>query len=390
MSSTTRLPRGVWIGLATSLVIALAAAIGFAINAPLFALTLNDKGLDGTQVGLLMTVAGLSAVLCTPIVPLLMGRLRISLIIGGALVASSLMFLLYLGSESIWAWAAIRFGFSASLTILFVASEAWFLELAPESHRGRLLGLYAASFAGGFGIGGLMIAQLTHIGPAAPLVGAAIMLLPLPLLLLSPTQPTKPEGDAAHPSALWARLWLAPALFVPALAMGAIETGAFNLFPIWVRKIGFEDATAGYLIAASALGNVILQGPIGFLADRFGQARAMLAIAIIGIAGPIGLAMIDTPYQAYAICFFWSGSITGFYTLGLMGVAQRFGADHLAGANAAFGASYGVGQLGAPVVGGFLMETIGPTGFLAGLSIMALLPVMAIMLQRQRHQTLDL
>jgi MFS family permease len=390
MSATQPLPRATYLGLFTALAIALTAAIGFAINAPLFALTLDDRGLNGTQIGLVITLAGISGVLCTPFVPFLMGRFRLPFIIGASLAASSLMFLLYLVTDSTWAWAAIRFGFSASLTILFIASEAWFLELAPPSHRGRLLGLYAATFAGGFGIGGLLIAWLTHVGPATPLIGALVMLLPLPLLLLASTPPTQPEGDAARPSALLARLMLAPALFIPALAMGAIETGAFNLFPLWVREIGFADSSAGYLIAACALGNVILQGPIGALADRFGRDRAMLGVALIGVLGPIALAFIQTPIQAYAICFVWSGAITGFYTLGLMGLAQRFGADQLAGANAAYGASYGIGQLCAPLIGGILIETPGPSGFLAGLSIMAIMPALAIALQRKPQPRLDL
>jgi MFS family permease len=384
------LSRQTLLGLATGLVIALSAAIGFAINAPLFALTLDDKGLDGAQVGIAMTVAGISAIVCTPLVPWLMGRIGIKMLVGLALIASSVMFLLYLTTNEVWAWMAIRFGFSASLTILFVASEAWFLELAPESHRGRLLGLYAASFAGGFGIGGVIIAQLSHVGPAAPLVGAVIMLLALPLLLARSTLPTKPMGDAARPSALFHRLKLAPLLFIPAFAMGAIETSAFNLFPLWVRRIGFDESAAGYLIAASALGNVILQGPVGALADRFGRNPTMLGIAIVGIAGPLGLMLIDTPIQAYVLCFFWSGAITGFYTLGLMGLALRFGADELAGANAAYGGSYGLGQLIAPAIGGAMLQVFGPLGFLGTLSAMAVLPILGVFLQRTPQPRLDL
>jgi MFS family permease len=385
ISDQSVISKQVWAGMATALAIALAAAIGFAINAPLFALTLDDKGLSEVQVGLFMTVAGVSALLCTPTVPWLMSRFSIKTIVAATLIASSFMFLLYLLVDSIWAWAAIRFGFSATLTMLFIASEAWFLELAPPKQRGRLLGLYAATFAGGFGIGGFLIAKLTHIGPSAAIVGAAIMLFALPALLIKSTPATKPEGDAAKPSALLARLLLAPALFVPALAMGAIETGAFNLFPLWVREIGFADSSAGYLIAASAAGNVIFQGPIGMAADRFGRTKALIGVSLIGLLGPIALMFIETPEQAYSICFIWSGAITGFYTLGLMGLAQRFGTDQLAGANAAYAASYGLGQMTAPLAGGALLQGMGSVGFLAGLSIVALAPVAALILQRPSH-----
>jgi MFS family permease len=51
----------------------LVSAIGFALNAPLFALTMDDRGMDA-MVGLLMTIAGVAALVCTPVVPWLMAR----------------------------------------------------------------------------------------------------------------------------------------------------------------------------------------------------------------------------------------------------------------------------------------------------------------------------
>jgi MFS family permease len=378
-----RIEPGAWAGIVIALSCGLVSAVGFALNAPLFALTMDDRGVTESAVGLLMTVAGVAALACTPAVPWLMARLPVKAILGGALVATSLMFLLYLVDTSVWAWTAIRFGFAASLTLLFVTSEAWFLELAPEKWRGRLLALYAAIFAGGFGVGGLIIAQLGHEGAAAPLAGAVFSLLALPMLALKAPAATRPEGDAARPSALLRRLAVAPALFVPALAMGAIETGAFNLFPLWVRRVGFEDESAGLLIAACALGNVVLQGPIGVLADKFGRDRTLAGVAVIGILGPLALMAVQTPAQAYGVAFVWSGCVTGFYTLGLMGLAERFPTRELAGANAAYAASYGMGQMCAPLAGGALLQGLGPAGFLAGLSLMALAPLAALLAQRR-------
>jgi MFS family permease len=369
--------------LAIALISALVAAIGFAMNAPLFALTLDDAGVPEATVGLLVTVAGVAAIACTPLVPWLMGRAPVKLILAGALAATAAMFGLYTVTEGALAWTAIRFGFAASLTLMFVTSEAWFLEMAPPHLRGRLLGLYAATFAGGFGIGGILLAVLGHQGPEAPLAGAVLALAVIPLLALIRAAPAaRPEGEAASPLAPLQRLLLAPVLFVPAIAMGAIETAAFNLFPLWVRRVGFEDQAAGLLIAASALGNVLLQGPIGVIADRLGRNRTLLLVSIPAIAGPVAMAFATAPWHAYAAAFVWSGCVTGFYTLGLMGLAERFAGTELPGANAAFAASYGIGQMAAPVIGGALLQLAGPGGFMAGLAVMALAPATTLLLAR--------
>lgn len=375
---------GAWGAIIIGLICAAVAAIGFAMNAPLFALTLDDAGEAEAVVGLLVTVAGLAAIACTPLVPWLMGRLPVKAILAGALVMAAAMFGLYILTSGTLAWTAVRFGFACALTLLFVTSEAWILELAPARYRGRLLGLYAATFAGGFGIGGALLAWLGHQGPEAPLVGAGLALAVLPLVLLVPAAPaSRPEGDAASPRALLQRLRLAPVLFVPALAMGAIETAAFNLFPLWVRRVGFEDQVAGLLIAAAALGNVILQGPIGALADRLGRDRTLLAVSVPAILGPVLMALATEPWHAYGAAFIWSGCVTGFYTLGLMGLAERFTGTEIPGANAAYAASYGIGQMAAPVIGGALLQLAGPQGFMLGLALMALGPGATLLLARR-------
>lgn len=383
------LPPGTIGGIAIALSAALVASVSFAMNAPLFALRLDDAGVAEGEVGLFVTVAGVAAILCTPLVPWLMGRVPVRLLLAGALASAGVLFIAYAATGHVLVWTAIRFGFAASLTVLFVASEAWFLELAPEKWRGRLLGLYAAVFAGGFGIGGLILAAVGHQGMDAPLIGAVVCLAVLPLVLLVPARAaTRPEGEAARPGALWQRLRLAPVLFVPALAMGAIETAAFNLFPLWVRRMEFEDSMAGLLIAASALGNVVLQGPIGMIADRFGRTRALLLVSVPAVVGPLVMAGVTAPWQALAAAFVWSGCVTGFYTLGLMGLAERFRGGELPGANAAYAASYGLGQMAAPLAAGVALQTGGPSVFMVLLAVMALAPATTLLLTRGRSRHL--
>lgn len=372
-----------WAGIAAALGCGFVAAVGFGVNGALFALTLDDRGVAETLIGLFVTVTGVAALIATPAVPWLMARLPVKAILAGALLITACLFLAYRLSDAPAAWIAIRFLFAASLTLLFVASEAWLLELTPAHLRGRLLGLYAGTFAGGFGVGGLIIAGLGHEGWPVVLAAAAASLMALPILALPAPPATRPEGAAARPSALIARVLAAPTLFIPPIAMGAIETALFNLLPIWSRRTGFEDAVAGLLIAAAAAGNVALQAPLGLLADKIGRRPVLIGVSIIGLIGPFLLAAAPTPAMAYAAIFFWSGSVTAFYTLGLLGIGQKFSAGELAGANAAFAACYGLGQLMAPVIGGGALQAGGPDGLMIALSLMALAPFFTVLLDKR-------
>lgn|GEM_PF-1215499 len=374
---TPRWKYGVMAGLACGC----AAATSFGLNAPLFALKLDDQGVAEAIVGLLVTVSGVAALTATPLVPWLMGRFAVKAILGASLAMLALTFLIYPIANDAVSLTALRFVFAATTTLLYVASEAWFLELTPVRFRGRLLGAYATVFAGGFGIGGLVIAWFGHTGFAPALAAATIMAVAGLFLLIPAPSATKPEGAAAKPSALWSRFLVAPAIFIAPFAMGAIETAAFNLFPLWTRRVGFPDEAAGYLIFAAALGNVVLQAPIGLLAEKIGRERVLVGVSLIGIIGPYFMAIATSPMQVYAAAFVWSGCVTAFYVLGLIGLAQRFPAKELAAGNAAFASAYGVGQLVSPAMAGGAMGVIGPSGLMWFMAAVAVVPLVALLLE---------
>jgi MFS family permease len=381
-------PGGAVVARLSTLLCGLSAATGFGLAAPLFALNLDDLGVREDLVGLIVTIVGVAGIVSTPLVPWLMSRLSVKVVLGGAALSTACAFIAFSqAGESVWAWAAIRFWFSCSLTVMFVTAEAWLLELAPTVRRGQWMGYYAASFAGGFGVGGAIAAWLGHTGPWPFVAGAIAALVALPLLLVPSPGATRPEGEAARPAALIARIRAAPFLFIPPIAMGAIETAAFNLFPIWARREGLEDAVGPLMITAAAAGNVLLQTPLGMLADRIGRERVLLLVSIVGIFGPLALMNAPGLMWVYATCFVWSGCVTGLYTMGLVGLGQTFDTRALAAANAAFAACYGIGQFVAPVAGGAAMRAMGPDGLLWVLSAVAVLPLATTLYSLSRRRT---
>ena len=103
------------------------------------------------------------------------------------------------------------------------------------------------------------------------------------------------------------------AIFMPAFAIGGLETAAFNLFPIWSREIGFDDRMAGAILGAAAIGNIVLQFPLGALADKIGRNNVLKIIALAAVIMPLFLINTHNSFLVLAIICIWSGFVTGFY-----------------------------------------------------------------------------
>jgi MFS family permease len=365
---------GRWASLAAAIGCGGLSAAGFGLVVPSIALNLDDWGFNNATIGLFTTIAGISTILFTPLCPWLIRKLGARRLLLACVILGALLMMAFPAFPHPIAWLAIRFCFSAVLTALFVASEAWLVELAPPKRRGILIGAYASILAGCYGLGGLIIAAVGYKGFTPYLIGAGIFLLGLLPLLLKGPDATPPAPGAARLSVMAKAFTVAPLIFLAPLVMAAIETALFNLGPIYARDRGFSDQTAALVITAMALGNLTLQVPIGWATDKIGPHRMMLIAASVAVAGPflIYLAAVHE-WALYASLFFYSGFVTALYLTALTLLGRRFPPDRLATGNASFAMAYGLGQLSSPVFAGPAMDKLGPQGLLWALGAVALL-----------------
>jgi predicted MFS family arabinose efflux permease len=301
------------------------------------ALTLDDWGLSEAEIGFFTLAAAVSTLAATPLVPSLLGRVRVRPAIAGACIAAALCFAGMHFIRSVAAWFALRMVMSVALTLVFVAAEAWILERAPPKRSGLILGVYAATLAGALALGGFVVGAVGHRG-LTPLAIATFLASAAVLPLLLPGDGlTAPKGAGARPAALLTRLAAAPIIMAAPLAMGAIETGAFNLLPLYARRVGFDDSVAALTVAAMGLGNLFMQPFVGWVGDRIGARATLMLCALSGAALPLAFPMASGSAGAtLALLFVYSGLVTGLYTIGLLALSRRFGGADLAAANAAF------------------------------------------------------
>jgi len=216
------------------------------------------------------------------------------------------------------------------------------------------------------------------------LTGAALSLLvAVPLL---PSWRTAPRIRVDRESGFAAVVVGAPLAMFAAFACGLGEQVAFSFLPVYAVDAGVPAETGALWLSAFVLGNVVLQWPIGWLADHADRRLVLAGCTFVSAVLVIGLALIPAQWAGtIGVVMLWGGVSFSIYPVGLALLGQRFRGGDIARANTAFSLIYVVGGLvGRPTAGG-AMDIFGPPGLGGSLAIFyAAAGLAALMAWRRR------
>lgn len=341
--------------------------LGFSITLPLLALTLEDRGISSTWIGINTAFWGLSSLAVTPFVSKLAARFGTGqLLAASILLLAATLPLFYL--SPFWLWFPLRLVAGAALTITFVLSEFWIGTAAPPERRGIIMGIYATVLGIGFALGPVILWLTGTIGFTPFVVGALVLVLGVVPVLTGIR--VAPKLDHARETSFVRFLFLAPVATAAALLFGSIESGAFALLPLYGQRVGHARDVVILLGVGITIGNILLQIPVGLLSDRVDRRKLLLAIALLGFVGALALPLVSREFWPFMLALaLWGGIVGSLYTVGLAHLAARFTGEDLAAANAAFIFCYSIGGMAGPAVIGPAMDIWNPHGFAAAVSL---------------------
>ncbi|MTI16382.1 MFS transporter [Rhodobacteraceae bacterium RKSG542] len=337
-------------------------AVGVSLSAslPLLAITLHSQGVSEGWIGINTAFAGVAAIAVTPFCSRIAKALGTpQALLACILVAAVSLPLFYIAP--FWMWFVLRIIFHGAVIVAFVLSEFWINALAPENKRGLVMGIYSAIYALGCVVGPMIMSEIGTVG-FTPFImaGALIGLGAIPILF---GLTSGPEMEEEQSSSFISFLFIAPVATLAGFAFGAVGSSALSLLPLFGIKAGFTAAQATLLISFMYAGNILLQIPIGLLADRFDRRYLLFICSSVGAVGAVGMMYLTDSYLGLAcLLFFWGGLNGGLYTIGLTHLGHRFKGADLASANAAFVMMYSFGLLFGPATTGFAMKAADGVG----------------------------
>lgn len=344
-------------------IVASATIIGMTLSFsfPLASLVLEREGVTTALIGLNAAMSGLAIFAIAPWLPRIIGRLgAVGSMAAGQLLCMACLLLMPLRIDLVL-WAGLRFLLGLGMVLSWVASETAINALATETSRGRVIGLYATLFCIGYAAGPALIVATGTEGFLPFVVGAGVLALGLPPLLLARgVDRAMAERGSSNLLLIWR---VAPIALGAILVFGLVENASFSFLPLYGLSLGYDEAGAALLLTLLILGNILLQLPLGWLADRISRRTVLTGCAAAALAGlllwPVALAH---PLYGFPLLLACGGALGGLYTVSLTLLGERFRGTDLAVANTAFAMMYEVGAIAGPLAGGVAMETLGPGG----------------------------
>ena len=366
-------------------VIAAIAAItvfGFALGQmfPLLSLLLESRGYSDDVIGLNAAMSPAGILLASVVIPPLARRFGARNLALSAAFASALIIIGYKLFPSLGAWFVLRLLQGTTISTLFVLSEVWIVRYASGRHRGKIVSAYASVLAASFGAGPALIAWIGIEGWRPFIIGAAVLIAAM--VPLSLVRENRNEIHGSEKQSLLKFAPRAPFLLVAVAVFAIFDVATLSLLPVYAIRIGLDIAVAASILTVLIAGNVVLQFPIGWLADVLPKWSVMagcaLVTAVLCFAMP---ASMGTAWM-WPLLLVVGAAGYGVYTVALSDLGDRFTGDELVQGSAAFATMWGAGALIGALAGGWTMAAFGPHGLPAMLALTYLAMVAAIAVNR--------
>ena len=349
-----------------NLIAAIAAitVFGFALGLmfPLLSLVMEKNGMSPKVIGYNTAMQPLGILIAGFIVPLMTRRWGTKPVAIPAAIVTATLILTYPFMPIFWSWFAMRFIQGFAVAILFSVSEAWVVEAATGPARSRIMAIYTGVLSLSFGLGPTLISVTGVDTPVPFFIGAAVLLAgTVPMFFYRQAEAFAPDTDADGLS-IFGFARLAPILIVAVGMFGIIDAANLGFLPVYGVKQGLSQETAALMVTAFIVGNVVLQFPIGWIADHWSKRGMMSACAI---ATAIGSALVPWAFGTWLI---WpllaatGAASAGIYTLALAELGERFSGHELVAGTTAFSTMWGGAALIGALLGGWAIDRFGPDG----------------------------
>ncbi len=266
-------------------------------------------------------------------------------------------------------WSLLRVLIGFCFSGIYITTESWLNNAATNETRGQALSAYMIVQMVG------IIASQALLNVAEP-SGFVLFVIPsvlvslafLPLLLAPTPAPTFESTAALSFRALFR---ISPLGCAGMLLTGGVFSAMFGMASVWGAMKGLSVRDISVFIGAIYLGGLVLQYPIGWLSDRMDRRKLITALCGICAVAMLVPVAFDLPFSLLLVAAVLLGGITNpVYALLIAYTNDFLGKDDMAAASAGMIFLNGFGAIFGPVVTGWVMGLVGPSGFFLFIAVL--------------------
>nr|WP_263312791.1 MFS transporter [Mammaliicoccus sp. Marseille-Q6498] len=312
------------------------------------------------------------------------------ILVGGAIVAISLLLFPTLKSLSIWFILRLLIGIGDNM--LHFSTQTWLTHITPKEKLGRTISVYGFSFSAGFMLGPLL-AKLVDVSEALPFILSAILsIITISLVLMihnefpsSNVRPINLINTLKNFNDVIKTSWIA---FMFPLLYGMFEAGLHSNFPVYGLRNGLDVTSITLILPAFSLGAILFQVPLGMFSDVYGRKKVLLTLTLIGsIVFFLGDFLPTSPFIMMGL-FLIAGLFTGsFYGLGVSFMTDLTPKHNLPAGNLMIAMSFSIGSIIGPMIGGAVIQISNGTIFFTIIASFVFIVFLLLLVHKEPLQT---
>ncbi len=297
------------------------------------------------------------------------GHVRVFAALGSFISA---VLILYPTITEPWAWILLRVIFGFSFSGVYVTAESWLNNASSNETRGQALSLYLMAQMVGIISSQALLNVADPAGFVLFVIPSVLVSLSFAPILLSATK--TPTFETTKPMSIREIYDFSPLGFVGMFLLGAIFAAQFGMASIYGTAAGLTVAQISGFVSAIFIGGLVFQYPFGWFSDRMDR-RVLVLVAAVGgsLSGLLGWFSGGTFELLLLSGFLMGGMSNPLYALLIAYVNDYLGTDDMAAASGGLIFVNGLGAILGPVVTGWAMTIVGPSGFWIYLSLISAL-----------------
>lgn len=189
-------------------------------------------------------------------------------------------------SDSIALWLALRFFMGVSIAAIFAAVDGWINGTATDAMRGKVFATYGWCMGASAVLSQMLLVRFD--GMTVGFLTVLALSFNVGLVLVAMTGSVAPSTQAAGREGGRGLVFTSAISVAVAVYAGMVTTAILSTLPAILAGSGLDEAHIGAALSAFFLGRLLLQIPLGIIADRM-DLRLLVAI-IAGLTGAIAAA----------------------------------------------------------------------------------------------------
>ena len=288
----------------------------------------------------------------------------------GSLISAILVIYPVFPDWVVWTGLRILAGFCFSS--IYITSESWINNTASNETRGQALSAYMIVQMLGIIASQFLINIPDTSGFTLFIIPSVLVSLAFMPILLAPTP--APAFDTTKRLAFAKLFQISPLGCVGMLLTGGVFSAMFGMASVWGAKEGLSLRDISIFVGALYVGGLVLQYPIGWASDRMDRRKMIMGLSVLAAVVMLVATVLPLSFPALIVVAFLLGGITNpVYALLIAYTNDFLPREDMASASAALIFLNGFGAVFGPFITGWMMNTIGSSGFFLFIGVLYIL-----------------